>query len=188
MSHEADVRYRINERDEIIFVNEAWDRFAQANDGAETVGNKVLGRILWDFIPDGTTRKLYQQIVALARQGYHPLFKLRCDSPSCKRHLEMTIHAIGTGIIEFATWSLQLEDRAPIALLARGTPRSAQFLRICAWCNRIDIGFDEWVEAEVAVERLKLFEVERMPQSSHGICAACYATMTSTLDNLKLSP
>jgi hypothetical protein len=143
MSHEVDVRYRINERDEIIFVNEAWDRFAQANDGAETMTNKGLGRILWDFIPDGTTRELYQQIVALARQGRHPLFKLRCDSPSCKRHLEMTIHAIGTDIIEFATQSLQLEDRAPIALLARGTPRSAQFLRIFAWCNRIDIGFDE---------------------------------------------
>jgi hypothetical protein len=187
MSHEACVRYRINDRDEITFVDGAWDRFAETNDGAEIVGNKVLGRILWDFISDGVTRQLYQQIVARVRQGHQAQFKLRCDSPSCKRHLEMTIHAAGTDIIEFATQSLQVEDRPPMALLARGTPRSTELLRACAWCNRIDVGSDEWTEVEVAVERLKLFEVGRMPQLTHGICEACFATMTSTLDDLMAS-
>lgn len=187
MSCEAGVRYRINDRDEITFVDEEWDRFAETNDGAEVVGNEVLGRNLWEFICDPATRHLYQQIVARVRQGCQAQFKLRCDSPSCKRHLAMTIHAPETGIVEFATQSLLVEDRPPMALLAKGTPRSTELLLACAWCNRIDVGSDAWTEVEVAVERLKLFEVGRMPQLTHGICAACFATMTSTLDDLKAS-
>jgi len=183
MSDDSGVRYRINERDEITFVDGAWDRFAEANDGAELVGSEVLGRVLWDFISDPVTRQLYQQIVARIRQGHQMQFNLRCDSPACKRHLEMMIHATGTDIIEFTTQSLEVEDRPPMALLARGTPRSSELVRMCAWCNRIDLGSDAWAEVEVAVERLKLFEVERMPQLTHGICAACFATMTSTLDD-----
>jgi len=183
MSHETGVRYRINDRDEIIFVNEAWAEFEETNDGAEVVGNGVLGRVLWDFISDVATRQLYQQIVARVRQGHQAQFKLRCDGPSCKRHLEMTIHAVGTGIIEFATQSLQVEDRPPMALLAMGTPRSTELIRVCSWCNRIDIGSDTWTEVEVAVERLNLFDVGRMPQLTHGMCAACLVTMTNSLDD-----
>jgi len=185
MSYEAGVRYQINDRDEITFVDKAWVRFAQANDGAELVGHGVLGRVLWEFIDDGVTRQLYQQIVGRVRQGHQAVFKLRCDSPSCKRHLEMTIHATGADIIEFATQTLQLEDRPPMAFLGRGTPRSTELLRACSWCNRIDVGSDAWTEVEVAVERLKLFELGRMPKITHGICATCFATMTTTLDDLK---
>jgi len=187
MNGEAGVRYQINDRDEIIFVDEAWDRFAESNDGADATGNRLLGRVLWDFISDGATRQLYQQIVARVRQGNHAQFNLRCDGPSCKRHLEMTIRAAGPGIIEFATQTLHSETRAPMALLALGTPRSTKLLRACAWCNRIDVGSDTWTEVEVAIEQLKLFEVGLMPQITHGICAACHAAMISTVNNLKPS-
>jgi hypothetical protein len=187
MNHEACVRYRINDRDEITFVNEAWDRFAEANDGGELAGDRVRGRILWNFISDKLTRQLYQQIVARVRQGHVAKFTLRCDSPSCRRHLEMTIRASGTDAIEFTTRSLRLEDRVPADLLTRATPRSADLLLSCAWCNRVNVGPDAWAEVEIAAERLKLFEFRRMPQLTHGICADCFGRMTDTLDNLKAS-
>lgn len=185
MGEESGVRYHINDRDEIIFVDEAWDRFAKSNDVAELGANRVLGRVLWDFISDRVTRELYQQIVARVRQGRQAQFKLRCDGPSCKRHLEMTIHATGRNTVEFVTHSLQEEDRPAVALLARDTPRSREYLRVCAWCNRIKVGSDAWKEVEVAVERLGLFQVGRMPRLTHGLCPACFATMSSTLDDLK---
>ena len=187
MNHQADVRYRINDRDEITFVDEAWDRFAETNDGAEAVGHEVLGRVLWDFISDGVTLQLYQKIVARVRQGHQAHFNLRCDSPSCKRHLEMTIHAPETGIVEFTTQSLHVEHRAPMALLAKGSPRPTELLRACAWCNRIEVGSEAWKEVEVAVGQLKLFEAGQMPGLTHGICGECFAAMTSTLDDLKIS-
>lgn len=184
MSQDAGVRYRINGRDEIAFVDEAWDRFASTNDGAEIAASEVLGRSLWDFISDGATRQLYQQIVARVRRGGQAQFKLRCDSPSCRRHLEMTIRAVGADEVEFATRSLQAAERPPISLFARGTPRSSAVLRVCAWCNRVDVDTDTWAEVEVAVERLKLFEAGQVPQLTHGVCAACFATMTSVANDL----
>ncbi|MDP9199476.1 MAG: hypothetical protein M3O07_09720 [Pseudomonadota bacterium] len=185
MIHDACVRYGINDRDEITYVNAAWDQFAEANEGTDVAGDRIHGRILWDFISDKVTRQLYQQIVARVRQGSEAKFTLRCDSPSCRRHLEMTIRARETNVVEFATRSLRLEERAPVDLLTRAAPRSTDLLLACAWCNRINVGSDAWAEVEIAAQRLKLFEAGRMPQLTHGICAACFGRMTDSLDDLK---
>lgn len=182
---EAGVRYRIDDRDTIVFVDETWDRFAESNDGAEITSSLILGRSLWDFISDEATLQLYQHLVARIRQGRQAKFDFRCDSPSCRRHLAMTIHALPAGSIEFSTQCLRIEERPPMALLARGTTRSVESLRVCAWCNRIDLSSAEWLEVEVAVERLKLFESSQLPQLTHGMCMACFARMSSTLDDLK---
>jgi hypothetical protein len=184
MINQAAIRYQINDRDEITYVDRSWDSFAEANDGADIVGIHVLGRSLWTFISDRATRQLYQQIVARVRQGHPMRFTLRCDSPSCKRHLEMTIQATGGDSIEFATQVLKMEHRPALALLARGTLRSNQFLRACAWCNRIEVGSGGWTEVEDAVKRLNLFEVGRLPQLTHGMCTDCHAKMTGSMDDL----
>jgi hypothetical protein len=185
MRSEAGVRYRINRRDEITFVDDNWDAFANANDGAELVAHRVLGRVLWGFITDTVTRQLYQQIVARVRQGHEARLKLRCDGPSQRRYLEMTIRVMEADLVEFATRSLQLEERSPVALLARQSPRSNELLRACAWCNRFEVGTDVWAEVEVAVEQLKLFESAQLPRLTHGICPSCLAVAISTLDDRK---
>ena len=63
------VRYAIDADDKICFVDEAWGRFAQANDGSELAQPAIIGQALWNHISDETTRKLYQQIVARVRKG-----------------------------------------------------------------------------------------------------------------------
>lgn len=185
MSNQANVRYVINARDRFSFVGESWNRFALANEGAGLEGTNIIGRSLWEFIADTPTRQLYKQIVARVREGRETRFTLRCDSPACRRLLEMTISARRAGSIEFETHALCVEEREPVPLLARGTPRSTEFLRACAWCNRINVGSaaDAWVEVEVATHQLLLFERDRMPQLTHGICKACLEKMTSTLAN-----
>ena len=169
------VRYRINARDEIISVDEGWRRFADSNDAAEFVDSDVIGHPLWDFITDETTRALYAKLIARARLGTPAQFTFRCDSPSARRLLEMSIASVGAGAVEFATSTLQLDFRSPSALLARDTLRSAEFIRACAWCSRIDIGIDEelWVDVEVATTQLGLMEGGPMPRMSHGICESC---------------
>jgi hypothetical protein len=184
MSAESGVRYRINEQDEIIFVDEAWNDFATANDGPELVRPRVLGRILWDFVGDGTTLLLYQQIVANVRQGGHALFTLRCDCPSYRRLLEMTVNAHSKGVVEFATRVLQVEPQSPVALLRRQTPRTNELLRTCSWCNRLELAPHTWIKMNDAVSRLQLLEAYRLPQLTHGICSDCFTAMSDEVETM----
>jgi hypothetical protein len=49
LSHD-EIHYRLNDRDEIVFVNKAWDAFASTNSGEHLTAAKVLGQPLWGFI------------------------------------------------------------------------------------------------------------------------------------------
>lgn len=183
MSNEPVIEYVINAKDEIAFVGQSWDPFAVANDGTSLASDSVLGRSLWDFITDAPTRHLYQQIITRVREGKPTRFTLRCDGPSCRRLLEMAISARPEGAVEFQTRVLRVEYREPVALLALSTARSAEVLKLCAWCNRINAGSDVnlWLEVEEATERLRLFERDHMPQLTHGICEVCLDVMMRTL-------
>ena len=179
-------RYAIDADDKICFVDEGWRQFAEENDGSELAQPAIIGQLLWNHISDETTRKLYQQIVARVRKGQVARFRLRCDGPEFRRLLEMTISSAANGNVEFETSIVQIEARAPLALLSRATPRSNELLRVCAWCTRVDVsaGSNDWVEVEEAVDRLRLFELEKAPQLTHGICEVCLESMTKTMENM----
>jgi len=91
MTDEIPLVYRIDPLDDIVFVNDEWIRFADANDGANLSPEKILNCGLWDFITDETTRQLYRQIVDRVRSGYATRFSLRCDAPACRRVIEMSV-------------------------------------------------------------------------------------------------
>jgi hypothetical protein len=183
------IRYAIDAADKICFVDDAWGLFADANDGADLSRSAMVGRSLWDCITDHATRTLYQQVVARVRQGQLAEFTLRCDGPSCRRLLQMTIRSAANGVVEFETRTVQVIPRTPQSLLDRGTPRSTALVRSCAWCNRINVGTtaSEWVEVEDAVERLRLFERELAPQLTHGICETCLEGMMGVIRKLEAS-
>lgn len=189
MSTDADIpriRYAIDAADKICFVDEAWARFAVANDGPELTRSAVIGTSLWDCIADHATRTLYQQVVARVRQGQIAEFSLRCDGPSCRRLLEMTIRAAADGGVEFETRTLSAEDRPSVPLLSRTAPRSSELLRMCAWCNQVNIGTDadQWVEVETAMEQLRIFEHDAAPRVTHGICEPCLERMMETIEQM----
>ncbi|MCH8537333.1 MAG: hypothetical protein LAT66_06115 [Alkalimonas sp.] len=187
MNDESIVRYGIDAEDNISFVDEGWSRFAQENDGAELMPPEILGQSLWDSITDPETCHIYQKIVSRVRQGKLARFTLRCDGPASRRLLEMKIRAASDGSVEFELRTIRVEDREPVALLSRKMPRSTELLRVCAWCNRMDVGYgtNDWVEVEDATERLQLFELKRLPQLTHGICKDCLESMTDTMDEME---
>ena len=86
----------------------------------------------------------------------------------------------GPGSVEFASSTARLEPRRTVSLLVRGAVRSADFIRACASCNRIDIGAGVWANAEEAVTELWLLEGGQMPHLSHGICQSCLEKMEGT--------
>lgn len=175
-----EIHYRLNDRDEIVFVSEAWGPFAAANGDDRLAAAAVLGRPLWEFISDPSTRLLYRDILARVRAGVPVRFTFRCDSPACRRLLAMEVSGGPGGGAELRTRTLSEEEREPQPLLDRGRPRSEEFVRVCGWCKKVDVG-GRWAEVEEAVARLGLFDRPLLPQVTHGICEDCYARMVETL-------
>ncbi len=183
---EPDIRYTIDAHDVIKAVSDSWYPFAVDNEGNQLSNTDVIGRSLWDFIKDSPTREIYRKMIARVRQGRRTQFTLRCDGPTERRLLSMTVTRQLLDEIEFETKVLKLEHRDAVPLLMNEVPRSTALVRICAWCNLVDVGDDttsEWVEVEVAMERLRLFERDQMPKLSHGICDACLVKMMQEVES-----
>lgn len=177
MAH-SPIEYRIDASDRITYVNSTWDAFADANNGAGARASEVVGRSLWDFITDVSTREIYRQALARIRAGVDLQFSFRCDAPECARLLEMTIsRADESGSVAFWTREIS-ETRREIAWTSQGdgSAPAEELLRVCGWCNRVDV-HGEWMELEDAVPRLKLMEFPEARMITHGICESCLKTM-----------
>lgn len=175
--------YRIDDQDDIVFVDEEWDRFARANAGENVTSCQVLQRSLWDFIVDSTTRELYRQILKRVREGHSIRFKFRCDSPTYRRLLQMEVCQAVPGTVEFLTSTLSETHRGPPVFLTGGASLPDELLRVCGWCKKVLVG-GSWVEVEQAVEHLQVFERSSVPLTTHGICEPCHEKMTEILTDL----
>lgn len=180
MTDAGNVVYRVDAQDRLVFVNDEWDRFAAANAGQACLSAKVLGRPLWDFVSDRTTRLLYGNLLAKVRAGGSVRFPFRCDSPDCRRFLEMAAVPAGRGAVEFTVRTAALEPRPALALLDPAIPRDEELLRVCGWCKKVEID-GLWYETEVAVAKLGLFGAHALPLVTHGMCLECEAAMSKTL-------
>ncbi|MEZ5444889.1 MAG: hypothetical protein R3F45_03775 [Gammaproteobacteria bacterium] len=179
-SPHGDIHYRLNDRDEIVFVNQAWDAFASANSGEHLTAPHVLGLPLWEFIVDRTTRALYKEILARVRGGRSVRFLLRCDSPEYRRLLEMEVSRGLDDVTDFRIRTLSQQARERQPLLDTDRPHSEEFLRVCGWCKKVHAG-GRWVEVEEAVSLLGLFVRPLLPAVTHGICEDCYSRMVATI-------
>jgi hypothetical protein len=180
VDEDRDVRYRLNDRDEIVYANEAWDRFAGANDGGHLVATSILRCSLWDFVSDLTTRELYRDILARVRGGCAVRFPFRCDAPALRRSMLMDVSPGPDGEVEFLTRVLSEDARPRQNLLDVCLTRSGELIRMCGWCKKVEI-LGVWVEVETAVTRLRLFERPILPPLTHTICVGCLADMKGLL-------
>jgi hypothetical protein len=151
-------RYYLNQTDELVFVDDNWLLSALANDSPELAPEHILRRPLWGFIADMVTRELYRNMLARVRNGHPVQFLFRCDAPDRRRLLQMRILFRDDQLVEFQTKQRRTEMRPFVTLLARGTARSTDLLRMCGWCNQICLEDKQWVEVEEAIAQLNLFE------------------------------
>lgn len=166
--------YHVDRTNHIVRVNAAWGKFAQENQATELNPGMIEGASIWRFISDLETRHLFELILAKARQGLGPIrVPFRCDAPSQRRFMEMTVDADEDGNVEVTSRVLRQEHRAPVRLLEEGVDRSDEVLASCSWCKRVELPEGEWVEVEQAVAVLELFSLQRLPRISHGICREC---------------
>ncbi len=183
MNDNPNILYRINERDEIVFVNDEWTRFACENDAPELAAREFLNRSLWDFITDDTVREIYRKLIEKARANQIINFDFRCDAPDWRRLIEMTVGLCEDGNVQFETRVVRCEKRIRQNIFEKDFPRGESILNVCSWCNKIDTGGGSWKEVEEAVLTLALFVRNELPQLSHGMCSPCYRKISGELQS-----
>ena len=174
--------YSLNEDNIITNYSKNFPSFARNNDWQlDMEPEAVMGRSIFDFISGIETQHLYQVLFEHCRKGKHigPI-PFRCDSPTERRFLELTLRLLPDNHIDIITVLLKTEPRPPVRILQADTPRTEQFIKICSMCKKVFVD-DEWVEIEEALIRMKLFEQERLPQLTHGLCNSCYEAAIAEL-------
>jgi hypothetical protein len=172
--------HRIDNDGRLQFVNDAWLAFAAEN-GWRISAKEVVGSDLMEHITDLETRHIYGLLIDRAwRQGRRARFNYRCDSPDCRRFMEMRINHDSTlDQVVFRSRVLHMERRAPVDLMnPLHDTRSDEILRVCGWCKAVRVE-DAWLEVELAVEKLGILSEQVLPQISHGICPGCSKRMAS---------
>lgn len=166
----------IDGADKIVHVNDEWLAFAAENAELQLTASVVLNQVIWRFIQGKEINYLYQQICTRVRAGKSPVkFPFRCDSPDCRRFMEIQLSLLPGDAIRFIAHILREEWRDPVNLLDASRDRSGEFLKICSWCKRINIPGQGWEEIEAAIAALDLFGHHSVPRMTHTICDACYA-------------
>jgi hypothetical protein len=169
------ITYQIDKENRLIFLSDEWYPFAQQNKAAHLTREMVLNKSMFVFVTDRQCQHLYQILIENAKQSKRILkFHFRCDSPDRRRFMRMEIFACADESLFFKSCLLREELREPVLLLDADANRSDEFLIICSWCKKVMIDAQEWAEVEAAIEKLELFNTEKLPGLSHGICPKCY--------------
>ena len=168
-------RYRVDESDIITWVSGEWLEFARANAAGHLTVETVVGRSLWDFVTGDEIRRLYHLLFARVRTAGIPVsVPFRCDSPEARRFMQLHVTPGDVGSLELTAHLVSEERREHVPLLDAAVPRTSEFVTVCTWCRRVLLAFDEWVEPEIAMNRLGLLAQSLPPQITHGACPACY--------------
>ena len=177
--------HRINEKDVIIKVCSHWQSFVEENNGASHImPENIIGTTLWDHIIGAETKHLYEIILQKVRANKRPAkFHFRCDSPELRRFLTLEVIPHDDNSVEFISTIIKTESRDPVHILRTDIERSDEFLRICSMCKKIALSDTNWVELEVAIEKLKLFDLVALPHFTHSMCKACYKAVMAELDD-----
>ena len=179
----APVSYRIDRNDRLEWVNEGWLLFAKANGGRGLEPSRVRGRVLWDFVSDPTVAHLYRLIVQRLRAGGPAVrFHFRCDAPTVRRLAAMENPGARAGAVHFDVVSVLEQPQIAPPRIELIPADEEPLVRVCAWCKRVELPADTWIEPEEAVSALSLFDSPAFPGLTHGMCPRCYGVFNQQLD------
>ncbi len=177
----SEITYVVDAEDRLVRVSPEWADFAAQNGGDGLEPDAVVGRVLWDFFYDELTQKLYRDVLAHVRAGAATHLVLRCDGPERRRLIEMTVTRLDDGSVEFKNVLLAAKMRPEQKLFNHTTPRTAERVKVCSWCDRVKSGPDNWSEVEKAMEELQLVGAAALPAVQPTVCPVCAAKVCHLL-------
>lgn len=167
------ITYLIDGYDDVIHVDWEWELFALENGAPELVSKHVIGRSLWDFISDDSTRELWKAIFHRVRFSGDPVtVPFRCDSPELRRFMKLRVVPAGQELL-VSSYMVREEPRAHQPLLGGATFRNSHILGMCSWCKRVKVSASRWLEVEDAMISLGLAEGDALPRIDHCVCGNC---------------
>jgi hypothetical protein len=170
-NRQPEYRYELDRGDCIRYLNTAFTDFAMQNGAPDLRPANLIGRSLWHFVTGLEIRHLYKLMFTKIRTTDRTIVvPFRCDSPTCRRYMELTIARAADGGLALAGELLREEYRTAAPLLDATQSRSEQFVKMCSWCKRMWVPAGEWLEVEDAVVPLQLFEGAVLPRV---ICPPC---------------
>lgn len=165
--------YRVDAQNRILSANKDWFDFARENCAETLDPAAVIDEPIQKFISNEETKHIFDVLLEKVRAtGETLVVPYRCDSPECRRFMELELVPKPKDEVEFRSRIVRQEFRAPVRLL-ESVEHNDEFLTMCGWCKKIALTEDCWVEVEEAIEALKLFAETRLPKISHSICPAC---------------
>ena len=183
VNHFADVRpiYTIDAKDRIVFVNPAWSAFVAPQGGEGPALPDVIGRPLWEFIPEGVVRQLWELLYNRVRAvGCGVFVPMRIDRPEQRRLVDIELRPLGDGSIRHICELAWIEARPAVALLDPSYPRDERVLRNCMWCSRIQVRLGAWEEIEEAQQTLAIMAETTLPQLQPAVCSTCKQSLLKT--------
>ena len=166
--------YKIDRHDAITDVDEDFRSFAVENGADSLASDSIIGQTLWEHIEGKETRHLYRLMLQRIRKtGGRLRVPYRCDSPDCRRFMELEIYPLPDQKIGFTSRIVKQELQEPVDLFSSSADRSEEFLGVCSWRKRMRVEGVGSVEVDKGVAELDLFEMARLPQLMHSICPDC---------------
>lgn len=152
-------------------VNEAWDRFALANEGEAALGEKVVGTPLFEHVTSDATRFLIDAMLQCVRASGESLTRpYRCDSPGIRRTLDMTLVPERGSCVSMEHRVRSIERVEP-AMRFRSVEEWSGALKRCSLCNRIRVA-GAWSEPDAASRRGELSAAVPV-KVYYGVCPSC---------------
>ena len=166
--------YAIDAGGTILWTDQGFAELARSH-GRPELADTAAGRPLSSFVAGERPRVLQDSLIARARTSGEPLeLRYRCDGPDTRRHAMLRMDAQPDGGVLFTTWFESVEDRPHQPLLDTRLRRSDDAVRLCAWCNRVDV--DGWREVEDATAHVALGD---LPRVEHSVCEICELLLTT---------
>lgn len=170
--------YTIDASDRLVFVNSAWHEFIAP---VAAGSGPVLGRAIWERIPSGVVRQLWELLYSRVRAiGGGVFVPMRVDRADERRLIDIELQPLGDGSIRHICEPVWREPRAAVALLDPAYPRDQRVLRSCAWCQRIQVRLGVWEEIEQAQQTLAILAEATLPQLEPVACTSCKQSLLKT--------
>lgn len=177
-------RYRIDADDTITHVNDWWLAFARENGAIDLTEAAVVGRCLWNFIQDPSTKRLYKALHQRLRSvGKEVWIPFRCDSPGLRRYMRLHIMPAPEGALDYVGSVIRVEARQPLSILDPNTPRSSAVVTLCSCCRKILIEPQGWCELEDAIATARLFEGDQWAKLRNSVCSSCAELLAHPPEN-----
>jgi hypothetical protein len=166
--------YAIHPDDTIASVSDSWLEFAHENRAPELTRDYVVGRSLWSFVAGSETRLLYEALFHRVRTRAESFeLPFRCDSPDRFRFMRLIVKHGPGDLIDCEGILVREQARPFYTILDRAFPRTTARLPMCSLCKRVYALGARWLELEVAIEQLNLFDTASLPEIEYAVCDDC---------------